>query len=434
MPWDFQTEPEFQAQLNWIQEIVVNEIQPLDLIRHRMSESAWAAATAPISEQVKERGLWAAHLEPKLGGQGMGQVRLALMHEILGRTSSAPNLFGNQAPDSGNSELLAIGANDEQKDRWLWPLLDGRLTSSFALTEPETPGSDPTQLTTSAVLDDDEYVINGRKWFASNATKADFVLAMVVTNPDGGPYERASMVCIEKGTPGMIILRDVGTMDHPWAGPGEQHRGGHAEILFEACRVPRANVIGEPGQGFLLAQKRLSGGRIQHAMRWIGTAQRAFDIMCERAVSRRIHGRTLGDKQFVQEFIAESRTEIDAARLLTLHAAWHWDTYGPSASRQQIAQVKYWGARMLYNVIDRAIQVNGAMGFSTDLPLEAMYRTARNFRLSDGADEVHKSFVARNVLKSYRPVDGYPSEHIPTRTAAAEARFAHLLDLATTDA
>jgi acyl-CoA dehydrogenase len=353
------------------------------------------------------------------------------MHEILGRTPSAPDVFGNQAPDSGNSELLAIGASEEQKERWLWPLLRGELTSSFSLTEPHTAGSDPTGISTAAVLDGDEYVINGHKWFASKAAVADFVLAMVVTNPEAGPYERASMIVIERDTPGMNIVRNVATMDHPYEGEGGQHVGGHAEILFQDCRVPAANLIGRPGEGFLLAQKRLSGGRIHHAMRWIGTCHRAFDMMCERAVSRTVGGRPLGDKQFVQDFIAESATEIEAARLLTLHAAWHWDTYGPSASRVQIAQIKYWGARVLYNVIDRSIQVHGALGYSADLPLEKMYRTARNFRISDGADEVHKSFIARRMMKNYQPVEGWPSEHIPTRRLDAEARFAHYLDLAT---
>lgn len=434
MAWDFRTDADFQEELDWIRDVVVDRIEPLDLVKSQMSREAWARATEPIKQEVKDRNLWAAHLDPELGGQGMGQVRLALMHELLGRTASAPNLFGNQAPDSGNSELLAIGASDEQKERWLWPLLAGDLTSSFALTEPETAGSDPTQIQTTAVLDGDEYVVNGHKWFASNAAVADFVLAMIVTNPEGGPYERASMLCIERDTPGMHVVRNVHTMDHPFEGPGDHHLGGHAEILFEDCRVPRANLIGNPGEGFLLAQKRLSGGRIHHAMRWIGTCHRAFDMMCERAVSRTMHGRPLGDKQFVQDFVAESRTEIDAARLLTLHAAWHWDTYGAEKSRLQIAQIKYWGARVLYNVIDRSIQVHGAMGFSTDLPLERMYRIARNFRISDGADEVHKSFIARRVLKGYQPVDGYPTEHVPTRTAAAQERFAEFLDLATANA
>ena len=430
MAWDFTTDSDFQEQLDWIRDVVINQIEPLDLVKHEMSVESWRRATEPIRQEVKDRGLWAAHLDKELGGQGMGQVKLALMHEILGRTSSAPDIFGNQAPDSGNSELLAIGANDEQKEKWLWPLLAGDITSSFSLTEPHIASSDPTQITTTAVLDGDEYVLNGHKWFASKAAVADIVLAMAVTNPDGGPYERASMIVVEKDTPGMNIVRNVHTMDHPWDGPGDQHVGGHAEILFEECRVPKANLIGNPGEGFLLAQKRLSGGRIHHAMRWIGQCHRAFDMMCERAVSRTMHGKPLGDKQFIQDFVAESRTEIDAARLLTLHAAWHWDTYGAERSRVQIAQIKYWGARVLYNVIDRAIQVYGAMGYTTDLPLERMYRTARNFRISDGADEVHKSFIARRVLKNYSPVEGYPTDHIPTRRAEAEKQFAEYLDLA----
>jgi acyl-CoA dehydrogenase len=431
MAWDFCTDPDFQPQLDWIRDVVINQIEPLDLVKDEMSPESWKRATQPIKQQVKDRGLWAAHLDPELGGLGMGQVRLALMHEILGRTRSAPDLFGNQAPDSGNSELLATGASEEQKKKWLWPLLNGEITSSFALTEPHIASSDPTQITTTAVLDGDEYVINGHKWFASQAAVADIVLAMVVTNPECRPHERASMLVIEKDTPGMNIIRDIHTMDHPAAAPGDQHLGGHAEVLFEDCRVPAANLVGGPGQGFLLAQKRLSGGRIQHAMRWIGQCHRAFEMMCERAVSRTLHGRPLGDKQFVQDFIAESRTEIDAARLLTLHAAWHWDTYGAQDSRVQIAQIKYWGARVLYNVIDRAIQVHGALGYTTDLPLERMYRGARNFRISDGADEVHKSFIARQTLKSYQPVEGYPTDHIPTRRAQAQQRFAEYLDLAT---
>jgi len=431
MTWDFCTDPDFQEQLDWIRDVVINQIEPLDLVKNDMSSESWKRVTEPIKQQVKDRGLWAAHLDPELGGLGMGQVRLALMHEILGRANSAPDLFGNQAPDSGNSELLAIGANEEQQEKWLWPLLNGEITSSFALTEPHIAGSDPTQITTTAVLDGDAYVINGHKWFASQAAVADIVLAMVVTNPERGPYERASMVVIEKDTPGMNIIRNIHTMDHPSPAPGDRHRGGHAEILFEDCRVPAANLIGGPGRGFLLAQKRLSGGRIHHAMRWIGQCHRAFDMMCERAVSRTLHGRPLGDKQFVQDFIAESRTEIDAARLLTLHTAWHWDTYGAEKSRVQIAQIKYWGARVLYNVIDRAIQVHGALGYTTDLPLERMYRLARNYRISDGADEVHKSFIARQTLKSYKPVEGYPTDHIPTRRAEAQQRFAEYLDLAT---
>jgi len=383
MAWDFCNDPAFEPELEWTRQFVHQEIEPLDLVKPQMSRESFKLASAPLKEAVKKRGLWAGHLDPELGGQGLGQVKLALLHEILGRTQSAPEIFGNQAPDSGNGELLAIGANDEQKDRWLWPLLAGELTSAFSLTEPHSAGSDPTQITTSARLDGDEYVIDGHKWFASGARDADFVLAMVVTEPDGSPYERASMFVIERGTPGMEVVRNVHTMDHPYAGTGDQHVRGHAEIRFT-----------------------------------------------ERAVSRTLHGKVLADKQFVQDFIAESATEIQAARLLTLQAAWHWDTFGSSASRVEIAQVKYWCAGVLYRVIDRAIQVHGALGYSSDLPLEYMYRIARNFRISDGADEVHKSFIARRLVKNYEPVAGWPSEHIPTRRSAAEARFSEYLDLA----
>jgi len=431
MAWDFCNDPAFEPELEWTRRLVREEIEPLDLVKQQMSRANYQLAAAPLKQAVKDRGLWAGHLDKELGGQGLGQVKLALLHEILGRTPSAPEIFGNQAPDSGNGELLAIGANDEQKDRWLWPLLAGELTSSFSLTEPHSAGSDPTQITTSARLDGDEYVIDGHKWFASNARDADFVLAMVVTEPDGSPYERASMFVIERDTPGMEMVRNVHTMDHPYDGTGDQHVRGHAEIRFNECRVPVGNLIGRPGEGFLLAQKRLSAGRIHHGMRWIGMCQRAFDMMCERAVSRTLHGKLLADKQFVQDFIAESATEIQAARLLTLQAAWHWDTFGSSASRVEIAQVKYWCAGVLYRVIDRSIQVHGALGYSSDLPLEYMYRIARNYRISDGADEVHKSFIARRLVKNYEPVEGWPSEHIPTRRAGAEARFAEYLDLAT---
>jgi acyl-CoA dehydrogenase len=253
---------------------------------------------------------------------------------------------------------------------------------------------------------------------------------MVVTEPDRRPHERASMFVIERGTPGMHLVRDVCTMDHPYPGMRDQHLGGHAEIRFSERRVPMENLIGRPGEGFLLAQRRLSAGRIHHAMRWIGMCRRAFDMMCERAASRELQGEPLGGKQFLQDFIAESATEIEAARLLTLHAAWKWDLQGSSSSRIEVAQVKYWCAGILFRVIDRAIQVHGALGYSSDLPLEYMYRIARNYRISDGVDEVHKAFIARHLMRGYEAVEGWPSEHVPTRRADAESRFAEYLDLA----
>jgi len=426
MAWDFSTDPAFQEQLEWIRTFVDQEVEPLALLRDELSPEAWSAATAPLVTQVKARHLWACHLDPELGGQGFGQVKLALIHEILGRCEAAPAIFGNQAPDSGNSELIAIGGTEEQKRRWLDPLLAGEITSSFSLTEPEFSGSDPTMIATRAERDGDEYVINGHKWFASNASSADFVLLMAVTNPDNPPHAAASFFIVERGTPGFEIVRDVWTMRPPY--PGQFRSGGHAEIVLTDCRVPATNRIGAEGDGFVLAQKRLNGGRIHHAMRWVGQCQSAFDMMCERAISRATKGELLINKQMVQEMIAESSADIRALRLMALHSAWVWDTLGASRARVEIAELKFWGARVLHDVLDRAIQVHGALGWTMDLPLAGQYVMARTMRIADGADEVHKSFVATRRVKAYVPVDGWPSAHVPTRTAAARERFSHLLD------
>ena len=426
MAWDFSTEPEFQAQLDWMREFVKNEIEPIELFFDDMTAGNWRKLTDPLKEQVKQRGLWACHLDPELGGQGYGQVKLALMHEILGRSGPAPNIFGNQAPDSGNSELIAIGATPEQRVKWLEPLLRGELTSSFSMTEPHYSGSDPTMIKTYAVRDGDEYVINGHKWFASNAAVADFILMMVVTNPDNPPHKAASMIIIPRGTPGLNIARNVYNMHHPY--PGHFRAGGHAEIFLENCRVPVANRIGGEGDGFVLAQKRLNGGRIHHAMRWVGQCNRAFEMMCERAVSRSTKGQLLGQKQMIQEMIADSAVEIRALRLLALHSAWVWDSEGASKARMEIAQLKFWGAKVLQEVVDRAIQVHGALGWTTDLPLAKMFVLARQMRIADGADEVHKAFVAERSMKAFAPVEGWPSEHIPTRRAAYRDQFVEYLD------
>ena len=426
MAWDFSTEPEFQEQLDWMRTFVDEEIAPLALFYDEMSPENWKLATAPLKQQVKDRGLWACHLDPELGGQGYGQVKLALMHEILGRVNVAPSIFGNQAPDSGNSELIAIGGTPEQKKQWLEPLLAGDITSSFSLTEPHFSGSDPTMINTRAERDGDEYVINGHKWFASNASTADFILMMAVTNPENPPHKAASFFIIPKGTPGLEIVRDVHNMHHPH--PGNYRSGGHAEILLKDCRVPVGNRVGNEGDGFVLAQQRLNGGRIHHAMRWVGQCEAAFDMMCERAISRRTKGELLIEKQMIQEMIAESSIDIRALRLVALHSAWVWDEVGASKARVEIAELKFWGARVLHDVVDRAIQVHGALGWTTDLPLADMYVSARQFRIADGADEVHKSFVATKKAKAYKPVEGWPSMHIPTRRAEARERFAQYLD------
>jgi acyl-CoA dehydrogenase len=430
MAWDFSTDPEFEIKLQWMRSFVDAEILPLETIEFDVDDQQWDRLTAPLKDEVRRQGLWACHLDPELGGQGYGQVKLALMHEILGRSPLAPGIFGNQAPDSGNAELLAIGGNEEQKQRWLRPLLDGEYRSAFSMTEPEVAGSDPTLIQTRAVLDGDEYVINGHKWFTSNGSKSDFLIVMVVTNPDVHAYQGCSMIVVPTRAPGVHIIRDVPNMHHPYAHPGRRNPGGHAEIRYEDVRVPAANLIANPGDGFLLAQKRLGPGRLHHAMRWIGQSRRAFDMLCERALSRYSHGSILAEKQMIQDFVAESLIDIETARLLCLNAAWKIDQVGSSKSRTEIAMIKVYGTRMLFNVIDRAIQVHGALGYTTDLPLEEMYRVARASRLVDGADEVHKVTIARQTLKNYKAVDGLPSEHVPTRRAAALEKFADLVDVA----
>ena len=428
MAWDFSTEPEFQAHLDWMREFVREEIWPMETLD--LDQEQIDRAMAPLQDKVKERGLWAAHLDPELGGQGYGQVKLGLMHEILGTSPYAPLAFGNQAPDSGNSEILALAGTPEQKERWLHPLLAGDLKSAFSMTEPETAGSDPTLLQTRAVREGDEWVINGHKWFSSNASIADFLIVMVVTDPDARPYQRASMIIVPVDTPGVDIVRDVPTMEHPEGQYGRY--GGHAEIYYRDVRVPHENLLGAEGAGFLIAQQRLGPGRIHHCMRWLGVSKRAFDMLCERSLYREAQGSVLAKKETVQNWIADSAAEMQAARLMTLHAAWKMDTEGASAARQEIGLIKFYGANVLGNVVDRALQAHGSLGYSTDLPLEAMYRYARAARFYDGPDEVHRSSVARQILRGYEPPeDGIPTEHVPRRREAAQRKFADLLEAVT---
>jgi acyl-CoA dehydrogenase len=349
------------------------------------------------------------------------------MHEVLGTSPYAPLVFGNAAPDSGNSEILALAGTEDQKQQWLHPLLAGDLRSAFSMTEPDTAGSDPTLLQTTAVRDGGDWVINGRKWFSSNASVADFLIVMAVTDPEAPRHQRASMLIVPVDTPGVRILRDIATMEHPYEHFGRY--GGHSEIVYDDVRVPGDALLGPEGAGFLIAQQRLGPGRIHHCMRWLGVSRRAFDMLCERALSRYAHGSLLADKQTVQNWIADSAAEMDAARLMTLHAAWKMDTQGAAAARREIALIKFYGARVLHDVVDRALQAHGALGYSTDLPLEQMYRFARAARIYDGPDEVHRQSVARQILRGYdAPGDGVPTEHLPRRREAARERFADLLE------
>ena len=427
MAWDFSTEPEFEEHLAWMRSFVQEEIWPIETIEAELDQQALDRIYAPLQAEVKERGLWAAHLPPELGGQGFGQLKLGLMHEILGSSIYAPNAFGCQQPDSGNGEILALAGTPEQKERWLHPLLAGELKSAFSMTEPETPGSDPTQLATRAVRDGDGYVITGHKWYTSNGSIADFLIVMAVTDPEAQPHRRASMFVVPVSTPGVRLVRDVGTMEHPHERFGML--GGHTEIVYDEVRVGPDALLGAEGDGFVIAQHRLVPGRIHHCMRWLGVARRAFDMMCERSLYRPVRGGLLRDKQTAQNWIADSSIQIEAARLLTLHAAWKIDTFGSSAARVDVSRIKVFGAQMLYDVVDRALQLHGGLGFSTDMPLEAMYRFARHARFVDGADEVHRESIARQILKGYEtPKDGVPSEYMPARREQARQKFAALLD------
>ncbi|HEY8802316.1 MAG TPA: acyl-CoA dehydrogenase family protein [Candidatus Dormibacteraeota bacterium] len=429
MTWDFSTEPEFEEKLEWMRGFMREEVYPLEVLE--TDDAGFTRAIRPLQQEVKQHKLWATHLPPDLGGQGYGQVKLGLMHEIEGASVWGPIIFGNQAPDSGNSEVLAHFGTEAQKKRWLYPLLDGKLRSAFSMTEPNNAGSDPTMLSTTAVLNGDEWVINGHKWFTSNGMIADFLIAMVVTDPDAGPYERASMIIVPADAPGLKKLRNIPTM----AGEHERFGYGHSEIIYDNVRVPKDNIIGKPGQGFLIAQARLGPGRIHHCMRWLGQARRAFDMLCERSLQREAFGKKLAGHETVQNWIADSAAEMQAARLMTLHAAWVIDTEGAAAARRDISLIKFYGAKVLHDVIDRAIQIHGSLGYSSDLPLEEMYRHARAARFYDGPDEVHRVSVARQILTGYQPPTGmWPREHVPTRREAAQRKFASLLEAAIADA
>ena len=344
MAWDFSTEPEFEEKLEWMRTFVREEVWPIEAIQHDIGQPELERIYAPLHQQVRDQGLWAAHLPPELGGQGFGQVKLGLMNEILGTSIFAPNAFGCQAPDSGNSEIIALAGTPEQKEQWLYPLLNGELKSAFSMTEPDTAGSDPTQLRTRAVRQPDGgYVLSGHKWFTSNGSIADLLVVMAVTDPDAAPHERASMFLVPVATPGVNIVRDVPNMEHPY--PHFGMLGGHTEILYEDVRLPLEALLGKEGEGFLIAQHRLVPGRIHHCMRWLGVARRAFDMLCERSVYREVRGGLLGDKQTVQNWIADSAAEMQAARLMTLHAAWKIDMFGSSAARRDVSLIKFFGAR-----------------------------------------------------------------------------------------
>jgi acyl-CoA dehydrogenase len=355
----------------------------------------YPANLVAVREKARTDGLWNLFMPDERFGPGLKNWGYGLLCEEMGRSPmAAPMAFNCSAPDTGNMEILAEHGTPEQRERWLEPLLEGKIRSCFSMTEPEVSGSDPTLLQAKAVLDGDEWVIDGHKWFTSGAVGADLAIAMVVTDPDAHPYARASMICVPTDAPGFNLVRPISVMGHD-GGPG------HCEIRYEECRVPKENLLGERGAGFAVAQDRLGPGRIHHCMRAIGTAERAHEMMCRRANERTAFGGPLGEKQFVQESIAASRMEIDQARLLTLYAAWKMDTEGKRAARQAISAIKIVAANMVMDVLDRAIQVHGSLGMTDDTPLAIMWRFSRMLRLADGPDEVHKMVLARRELNRW---------------------------------
>jgi len=345
-----------------------------------------------LQARVKQMGMFAMFIGPEAGGTGTGFLPYAFVNEILGRSPFAPRAFGCAAPDTGNAEILHQFGTPQQRQTWMKPLVAGEIRSCFSMTEPEVSGADPTGLRTSAVRDGDEWVINGHKWFTSGAIGAKFAIVMCVTDPDAETHRRMSQIIVPADTPGFNIIRPVPVM-------GETE-GAHCEIVYDNVRVPVTNTLGDPGDGFRIAQKRLGPGRIHHCMRWLGQMQRAFEIMCNYALQRQVGGIPLAERQTIQNWIADSAAEIQACRLLTMHAAAKIDS-GDEA-RVEISIIKFFGAKVLHDVIDRAIQVHGARGVSGDTPLESMYRNARAARIYDGPDEVHRMVVARRILREFK--------------------------------
>ncbi|WP_179475232.1 acyl-CoA dehydrogenase family protein [Mycolicibacterium vinylchloridicum] len=421
MEWYFENDPDFEKQLVWVDQFVTQEIEPLDLLLGHpadVHDPLRNELIRPLQQQVKDRDLWAAHLGPELGGQGYGQLRLALLNEIVGRSRCAPVVFGSQAPDSGNAEILAHFGTDEQKARYLQPLLAGDIVSCFSITEP-TGGADPTSFTTAAHQDGDEWVINGEKWFSSNARYAEFLIVMAVTDPEAGPHRRMSMLLVPAGTPGVEIVRNSATAGQPF------RDGTHAYLRFTDVRVPSANLLGDRGAAFAIAQTRLGGGRIHHAMRCVGLVQRALDMMCERVLSRSTRGAPLANRQTVQELIADSWMELQQYRLLVLQTAWRIDKYNDYQKvRGDISAVKALMPKVLNNVASRALHLHGSIGTTDEMPFARMILESFQMGLADGPTEVHKVMVAREVLKNYQPTDSvFPAYHLISREAEARQRY-----------
>lgn len=425
MAWDFQTDPEYQEKLHWVEQFVREEVEPADrLYEHPLdlNDPVRNAIIKPLQARVRERQLWACHLGPELGGPGYGQLKLALLNERIGTTLSGPVVFGTQAPDSGNAEVLAHFGSADLKRRYLEPLLAGEIASCFSMTEP-TGGSDPTSFQCRAVRDGDHYVVNGEKWFSSNARFATFLVLMAVTDPDAPRHRRASMFIVPADTPGIEIIRNVGVTGH--AG----HEGTHAYVRYTDVRIPVDHRLGEEGDGFKVAQVRLGGGRIHHAMRTVALVRKSLDMMLERAVSRETRGQRLGDLQLVQEMIADSWVQLEQFRLLVLQTAWKIDQLKDyRLVIKDIAGVKIAMPKVLQDVAGRALQLHGSLGISSEMPFGKYVLESFHMAIADGATEVHKQSVAKQLLKGVEPApDLFPSQHALRLDEAARTKYAEVL-------
>lgn len=423
MSWDFSTDPEFQQKLDWAAAFVREEVEPLDLVwpgdNYKPLDEKHRRVVDPLKQRVREAGLWACHLGPDLGGPGFGQLKLALLNEILGRSIWAPVVFGTQAPDTGNAEILAHFGTEEQKRTYLEPLMNGEIFSCFSMTEPQG-GADPAVFETEAVREGDSWVLNGWKFYSSNARWAEFLIVMAWTNRDVGLHGGMSMFLVPTSTPGVNIVRNAG-----FPGESDEQRS-HALIHYEDVRLPLDSVLGGEGQAFAIAQTRLGGGRVHHAMRTVGNCQRALDMLCERALSRTTKGSRLADKQLVQSYIADSYAELTQFRLFVLYTAWQIDHYQDySKVKKDIAAIKVQTPRVLQSIVYRSMQVHGALGTSGETPLARLWsHDLPSMSIADGPSEVHAVTVAKEVLKGYTPAPGlWPSEHIPTRLEAARQKL-----------
>ncbi|MCP4135176.1 MAG: acyl-CoA dehydrogenase [bacterium] len=395
---DFTITDKMQTIIGMINDFVDKELIPLEPEFVTKDFKEMLPVLKEKQKMVKQMELWAPNHPTEYGGMGLDLVEHALVSEALGRTPLGHYVFWCQAPDAGNIEILHSHGTDEQKKMYLKPMIDGDIRSCFAMTEVDMPGSNPVLLETTAVKDGDDYIINGHKWYTTAADGSEFAITMAVTNPDAPTYLQASMIIVPTNTPGFNLVRNIPVMGHE----GSDY-ASHGEILFQSCRVPQKNLLGTEGHGFVIAQDRLGPGRIHHCMRWLGICNRAFDLMCKRANERKIdlNGRTLASRQIIQSWVAESAAEIEAARLMTLHAAWMIEKVGAKEARDNVSMIKYVVANTMQNVVDRALQVHGGLGMTDDTILAFFFRHERAARIYDGADEVHKSSVAKRILKKY---------------------------------